>query len=362
MNLDLSETQILLGDTLGEFLDREVPFSRIRSIDAAGSWDEDLWEVLVERGWLALPFQEALGGGGGSLLEAGILVEKLSRRAVVVPLVEVLAAALTLQQFGEPQPVEALIRGVIEGSAIPVPSLLESSDRFDRVALEADADGSLRGEKLFVDYGQFATHHLVAARNREGPGLYLVDVRHASVKQEPLHSIGRTPQAIVRYDRVPAQLLCGSDGLAQLIRLGRAFASVQCLALMEQALEMTVAYASLREQFGRPIGSFQAVQHHCANMATLVESARFLVYEALDALDHSRATDSQIALAKAAVSRAIPEVTMLAQQIHGGNGFIEENDLYFFTIRGKERSLAWGTAEECLAIVSDSIETAEPWL
>ncbi len=62
MNLDLSETQILLGDTLGEFLDREVPFSRIRSIDAAGSWDQDLWEVLVERGWLALPFQEALGG------------------------------------------------------------------------------------------------------------------------------------------------------------------------------------------------------------------------------------------------------------------------------------------------------------
>jgi alkylation response protein AidB-like acyl-CoA dehydrogenase len=131
---------------------------------------------------------------------------------------------------------------------------------------------------------------------------------------------------------------------------------------MQVALEMSVAYTSIREQFGRPIGTFQAVQHHVANMSIDTESTRFLVYEALDALDRGEASEQQVAVAKAAVSRAVPEVTMLAQQLHGGQGYIEENDLYFFTLRGKERSLAWGTSEECLALIGRSVEAPERWL
>ena len=131
---------------------------------------------------------------------------------------------------------------------------------------------------------------------------------------------------------------------------------------MAQALDQTVAYAKVREQFGVPIGSFQAVRHHGANMAARVASARLLAFEALSALDRGRASDEQVALAKASASLAAPEVTMLAHQIHGGNGVIEENDLYFFTLRGKERSLAWGTAEECLAVAAGAIERPEDWL
>jgi alkylation response protein AidB-like acyl-CoA dehydrogenase len=118
----------------------------------------------------------------------------------------------------------------------------------------------------------------------------------------------------------------------------------------------------VREQFGRPIGSFQAVQHHAANMASRVASTRFLVYEALYALDRGRASPRQVAFAKASASRMVPEVTMLAHQIHGGNGMIEENDLYFFTLRGKDRSLAWGSAEECLAEAADCVEDPQQWL
>jgi alkylation response protein AidB-like acyl-CoA dehydrogenase len=93
-----------------------------------------------------------------------------------------------------------------------------------------------------------------------------------------------------------------------------------------------------------------------------VAASRFLAYEALDALDQRTATRRQVALAKASASRMVPEVTMLAHQIHGGNGVIEENDLYFFTLRGKDRSLAWGSAEECLAIAADAIEEPQDWL
>jgi alkylation response protein AidB-like acyl-CoA dehydrogenase len=144
--------------------------------------------------------------------------------------------------------------------------------------------------------------------------------------------------------------------------VARSFAAVQCLGAAQQALDMTVAYAKVREQFGRPIGTFQAVQHHAANMVSRVESTRFLVYEALHALDHGTATPRQIAMAKASASRMVPEVTMLAHQIHGGNGMIEENDLYFFTLRGKERSLAWGTVDECLAELAGAVHEPVDWL
>ena len=137
---------------------------------------------------------------------------------------------------------------------------------------------------------------------------------------------------------------------------------MQCVGSAAQALDQTVAYASVREAFGRPIGSFQAVKHHAANMAIKVAASRHLAFEALGALERGRATDAQVALAKASASRMVPEVTMLAHQIHGGNGIIEENDLYFFTLRGKERSLAWGSVDECLAEIAATVHEPVDWL
>jgi alkylation response protein AidB-like acyl-CoA dehydrogenase len=165
----------------------------------------------------------------------------------------------------------------------------------------------------------------------------------------------------VRYQEVAAERIADAGALESLVRLGRALASVQCVGAMQQALDMTVAYANVREQFGTTIGSFQAVRHHCANMAIRVASARMLAYEALDSIDRGVATDASVATAKVAASRAAPEVTMLAHQIHGGNGVIEENDLYFYTLRAKESSLAWGTVDDCLDIVAAQVHAESDW-
>jgi alkylation response protein AidB-like acyl-CoA dehydrogenase len=250
---------------------------------------------------------------------------------------------------------------LLEGRAVPVPALLDPSDALDRVDLELGADGTLTGEKLFVDYGAPATHHLVAARDADGDGLFLVDAAE-SVCCEPLHTIGRTPSSRAHYERASAARVGGADALARLRMLGRTFAAVQCLGSAQQALDMTVEYARVREAFGRPIGTFQAVQHHGANMAIQVASSRFLVYETLHSLGHGAATARQVALAKASASRMVPDVTLLSHQIHGGNGIIEENDLYFFTLRGKDRSLAWGSAEECLVEAAAEVDDEREWL
>ena len=361
MNLDLDPTQELLRDTVRAFLRSGVPLDRIRALEREQRWDETLWKALCGQGWLGLPFAEVRGGGGGSLVDAGVLVEELARRAAIVPLVESIACGVALEREAPGAASDALVAGLLSGSVVPVPAVLEASDDFARVALEL-AGGRLRGEKCFVDYGQFATHHLVAARDRGELALCLVDARAGEVAAQPLRTIGRTPAANVRYDGAAAERVAGPAAAALLVQLGRAFAAVQCVGSAAQALELTVAYASVREAFGRPIGSFQAVKHHAANMSIKVAASRHLAFAALGALDRGLASRVQVALAKASASRMVPEVTILAHQIHGGNGIIEENDLYFTTLRGKERSLAWGSADECLAEIAATVHEPVDWI
>ncbi len=362
MELDLNDTQVLLRDTWREFLQKEVDLDQVRACEKGGRADEKLWGQLRELGWLATPFPADLGGGDGGLIAAGLLVEEIARRAACVPVVEALACGATLQRCGAGERARELVRQIAAARIVVVPALLEAGDRLDEVLAEVAGDGSLRGEKYFVDYARFATHHLVAARRGGEVGLYLVDARDPAVQCDPRPTIGRTPQAIVRYDGVAGERLCGPEGLACLTDVARALTSVQIVSCMQVSLEQTVAYTSIREQFGRAIGTFQAVQHHAANMAIEVESCRFLAYEALDALERGVATRAQVAACKAAASAAVPEVTMLGHQLHGGQGYIEENDLYFFTIRGKDRALAWGTVDECLEIVGDAIEAPQDWM
>jgi alkylation response protein AidB-like acyl-CoA dehydrogenase len=172
-------------------------------------------------------------------------------------------------------------------------------------------------------------------------------------------TIARTPQASVSYRTAPAARAGSARALTELVRLGCILSSVQCLGAAAQALEMSVAYVKERVQFGRPLGSFQAVQHHCADMAIMVEATRFLVYELLWRCDTGPVSEERIALVKAQAARAATEVTLLAHQLHGGIGVAEEYDLHFFSRRAKERSLAWLSQRESLLRVAETVDRVE---
>jgi len=359
MNLDLGDTQRLMHESLQSFLEAEVPFDRVRALEREQGMDAALWKALAEQGWLGLPFAEAHGGGGGGLVDLGLLVECLARRAAMVPILEVAVCGRALAAGGLG---DQWLPRIVAGDAIVVPAVLEAADRFDEVTLEVDDAGRLTGEKHFVDYGAQASHHLVAALRDGAVGLHLVEVAAGGVACEPLTTVGRTPTALVRYDGAPSLPVADARAQEELLLLARCLAAVQCVGSMAESLDQTVAYAKVREQFGKPIGSFQAVRHHCADMASRVASARDLCFEALSALQAGDHDPRRAAAAKAAASRSAPEVQMLAHQIHGGNGVIEENDLYFFTLRGKERSLAWGTVDECLDVLADRVDEPVDWL
>jgi alkylation response protein AidB-like acyl-CoA dehydrogenase len=185
---------------------------------------------------------------------------------------------------------------VIAGTITLSPALVEDPE--GRLPV-ASAGGTLNGEKRFVDYAQQVTHHLVSASEGGATALYLVEANGPGVKARSLAHIGRTPLAHVRYQDAAGVRVAGGEAESHLRRLLRSLSAVQCLGNSQQALDMTVEYAAMRVQFGRPIGTFQAVQHHCANMATMVLGARFLAYEVIWKLDNGAASDRDIARAKA---------------------------------------------------------------
>jgi alkylation response protein AidB-like acyl-CoA dehydrogenase len=353
VNLDLTETQAMLRGTIRDCLANEVPFERVRELERSRSWDEALWHEVCRQGWVGVTLAEEAGGGGGSLSDVGLVVEEFARRAVIVPIAEVLACAWLLGRFIEPDIAAPMLDGILSATVLPVPACSDDLV-FDGV--------SVRGTAAFVDYGREATHHFVVARDGETERLLIVAADAAGVSVQKLETIGRTPTVHARYELSPAVVAGDAVVAGHLRAAARALTAVQCVGSMQAAFEMTIEYARFREQFGRPIGSFQAVKHHCADMAIRVESARFLAYEALAGIDSGRASESDIALAKAAAARAVPFVTMLAHQIHGGNGVIEENDLYFFTLRAKDRSLAWGGLDECLDRAAADIDEPVEWL
>ena len=361
MDIALTETQSLLRDAIRDYLQKEVPFDRIRQLEADGGYDRELWSYLAGSGFLGLPFPEALGGGGGELTDLAVLLEELTRRAAVIPFMETMAAAVTIQRHAGTALGRELLAGVIAGTTTISPAVLEAGDSWEQCDATVSG-GRLTGVKCFVDYGQVVTHHLVTAKEGGRANVYLVDANGPEVATVPLRNIGRTPQANITYAGAPVRAIGGDESVRFLVALARALAAIQCLGNAQQALDMTVEYVSMRVQFGRPIGTFQAVQHHVANMATMTLATRFLAYEAVWKLDRGVASDRDIATAKAWASKTATETPMLAHQLYGGIGFTEEYDLHFFSRKGKERALAWGTSEEMLGVLGDTIGEVEAWL
>ncbi|MDB5479835.1 MAG: hypothetical protein JWO83_888 [Caulobacteraceae bacterium] len=359
MDTALSETQELIRASIRDYLRREITFDRIRELESNGGYDEALWLHLGRSGFLALPFASPIGGGAG-LVELGILVEELTRRASVAPLIETLTCAMCVERFGDPGLAGEIIPQVVSGGMRISPALLERDDRYDHAMLPFDG-GAISGTKCFVDYAPSATHYLVSALDGGELVLALAEANPDNATLRMLDNISRLPQANVTFSRTPVRRVAGAEALHWLVGVNRVLSAVQRLGAAQQALEMTVDYVKAREQFGQPIGAFQAVQHHCANMATMVEACRFLTYECLWQMDEGAMDDRLVATAKNWAARTVTEVTMLAHELHGGIGVTEEYDLHFFTRRGKDRAVAWGSADETLRYLADTVGQQNSW-
>ena len=308
--------------------------------------DPALWARLGgELGVLGLAVPEELGGAGGGPADQAVVAEEFGAALVPGPLFGTVGLAVpALVALGGDELLTELVDGTrTAGFAVP-----DRGGRFDRDRVTVTAaDGALSGELAQVVDGG-ADVLLVAARIGDGTGLYITD----GGDRTPLSTLDRTRrQARVRFDATPARLLAtGSDAEAAItaaLRAGAALLAAEQVGGAQRLLDMTVAHAGTRLQFGRPIGSFQAVKHRCADMLVLVEHARSAAYHAAWALQEGTDDpDLAVSVAQATCSEAYQQVAQAAIQLHGGIGFTWEHPAHLYYKRAVTDAALLGSAAE----------------
>lgn len=362
MDLGLSEIQQMLKNSAREFLSQECPLTLVREMeeDDRGFTDE-LWRQISGLGWPGIAFPEQYGGTGGSFLDLTVLLEEIGRSLTPCPFFStVVLGGFTVLDAGTDEQKRDILPGICSGQTLMTLALTEASATYEPWGVETTAtkEGDsfrISGQKLFVPDAHAADVLLVAARTTQsedpsqGITLFFVNAGAPGLTVNQLSTISSDRQCEITLEgvTVAAQAVLGEvdQGWPIIQRaLQRAIAGkcVEMLGGADAVVEMTVEYAKQRAQFGRPVGTFQAVQHHCANMATDVEGCRQIAYHAAWKISEGDSADREVAMAKAWVSGAYQRVCNLAHQCHGAIGFTREHDLQLYTRRAKVQELTYG--------------------
>jgi len=359
MEFALSKPQELLRESARAFFTRTCPPARVRELmSGETAFDADLWRHIAEQGWIGLHLPEACGGLGLSLVELTVVAEEMGRACLPGPWLAALWAATLLEhadgQVSWNSYLELLLRGEQKGTV----ALLEpdSGWRLESVQLRVeDANDGFRltGVKTLVHDAALADVILCAGRHDSG--LMILPVRPAApgVAITALHSLDETRKlydvalndVIVPKTEVIAAGERANPSLAHSLCVATVAICAELVGVMQRVMEMTVEYAKTRQQFGRAIGAFQAVQHQCADMLLLTESARSATYFAAWALaENLPDAPRSLSMAKAYCSDAARDVCQRGVQVHGGIGFTWEHDLHLYLKRAKANEVLFGDA------------------
>jgi alkylation response protein AidB-like acyl-CoA dehydrogenase len=326
MEFGLSQEQTLLQDSVNKFLASQVPLDRVRRFVADGG-DADIWQGLTDLGVPALLVPEQAGGVGLSCLDAALVAESLGYHATPAPFLgTAIAAPLAIAYAKLDQ--EALLAEIAAGTARVGLGVGEAVGARADAGVRA-AGGALTGKALFVTTYP-ATCYLVADQQRR---LFLVAADAPGLTTRALTTIDRTrPTAELCFADTPAQLVADDpEVLARLLDATRVMLAADTLGAAQYMLDQAVAYAKEREQFNRPIGSFQAVKHMCAEMAAALEPCRAMVWYAAHALDQvpeeARLTACHT---KAHLAEVGTFVARTSTEVHGGMGFTDLLGLHYW--------------------------------
>jgi alkylation response protein AidB-like acyl-CoA dehydrogenase len=320
VNFDFGDDQQAIKRTAKELLADRFKADRVRELAEGARYDDEAWREMCELGWAGIFVDERHGGQGLGVVELAILMEELGYALAPVPFLSNAAAGLTLQFAGTDEQRARWLPGIASGEARGTVGLL----RDDEARLVPDADSA----------------EVIVLLTSEGGFVF----ERSAADVEPVQTIDPTRSfARVRTDGGDR---LGGDGGEGLHRIATAVAA-ELTGVAQRAMEMAVEYARDRKQFGRPIGSYQAVSHRCAQMLLEVEGARSGSYYAAWCADSEPETLPLAAsMAKAYASDAGWRVTASALQVHGGIGFTWEHDLHFFLKRAKVDGLLYGSASE----------------
>lgn len=362
MEFGLNESQGILQQSARAFFAGECPISEVRRLSATDTaFDPNLWGKLAKQGYTGITFAEQFGGVGLGIVELILLMEEAGRALLPGPFFSTVAlAGSLLSSIASAEQKRKYLAPICQGEARATAAIVEAAGSWDAAETQMTAvGGKLTGEKLFVSDAAVAHWIIVLARN----GIYLVDAGAGGVRIAPMNGMDVTRKLYsVRFDDAAAEKLGDTFRIPNALDVATAALSAEMVGGMQRTLDITVEYAKTRKQFGKPIGMFQAVQHHCADMYLETESARSAVYYAAWALEQN-APDaaSAVSVAKLYTSEASRTVGNRGIQVHGGMGFTWENDLHLYYRRAKASETTFGDAtfhRERLARLVVDVEAA----
>ncbi len=358
MDLDFSEEQEMLRETVRSVCEKFAPVEVVRKLeDDPVGYPSDLWQQLAELGLLGLTLPEEYGGSGMTMLDAAVVYEELGRALAPTPhfVSSIVSAGAILAAGSDTQKSDLLAR-IASGELIVTPAWLEPQNGYGAkgVQMRAVKDGDayvLNGAKRHVLFASAAQQLLVLVRTGDTEAdvsLLLVDRDVPGIELTQQMTLASDTQYRVDFKdvRVPAANLIGAENSGwrtwdTVMHDAIVLAAAQAMGGAEKALEMTVQYSLDREQFGKPLGAFQALSHYMADASTTVDGGKTLVYEAAWARSNGKSIARLAPMAKLFACQTYRDVTAMAEQIHGGMGFTIEYDIQLYFRRAKQLQLSW---------------------
>ncbi|MGZ6251730.1 MAG: acyl-CoA dehydrogenase family protein [Candidatus Binataceae bacterium] len=374
MDFGFSEEQEMLRQSARSLLERECPSTHVRQMmeDERG-YSPELWRKMADLGWLGLVLPEEHGGAGLNYVDLVVVAEEMGRVLLPSPFIWTLMFAEAIARSGSDDQKRRLLPAIARGELVATAAHLEANARWAEsgITLGARKSGAgylLDGDKLFVNDAHAADFFLVAARTggKRGGGvtLFAIDSKRAGVAVTPLKTMDQTRKlgaVTFRGVKAAAADVVGevNDGwpvLAAAIDRAKVALAAEMIGGAQKVLDSAVEYTKVCEQFGRPIGSFQAVQHKCANMMVDIEGAKSAIYYAAWAVSNDAPDASAAAaVAKAAASDAYRRTAADGIQVHGGIGFTWEHDMHLYFKRAMSSEFTFGDANFNREIVAQLI-------
>lgn len=376
MDLALSENQEILKTMARKFLTGKLPKASIKQMEESETgYSQHLWQEMSQLGWMGLPFPEEYFGSNMTFLDLSFLLEEMGRACLPGPYIPtVILGGLTMLEIGSDGQKTKFLPEIASGRLIFTLALTEANDKYFASAIktQAAADGNeyvINGTKLFVPYAHVADYMLCVARtnDRSDPEsaltIFILDSRSPGIDITVLSSIANDKLCEVAFNnvRVPKDNILGEPGqgwpaIKNSVEQAAVAKCCEMVGYIEAVLDMTVNYAKERKQHNRPIGSFQAIQHYCADMATDVDSTRLATYQAAWMISEELPCTREVSIAKAWAGESCQRVIALAHQIHGAIGITMDHDLHYYTRRVKAAEIAFGDAKFFRELISQELE------
>jgi len=369
MDISLNEDQLFLHETARDFAREAMTPARIRSLEGSEQgYDPAVWQQMVDMGWAGAFFPEEYGGAAIGKTELGLIIEALGQGAVPSPMFStVIEAGMLLLDAGSRAQRETWLPRIASGSTLLTTAITEETGGLKpqeiKTRLVRSGNGFfIQGTKLFVRDAGTSEAMIVAAAGDKPDDITLVMVQcdNPRLSMQLMHVAGGEALWQVTFDNVAvdADAIVGEVGggwphVERLQVRGAAFKAAELVGIGQASLDLTISYAQMRQQFGGPIGRFQAVHHHCAEMYRDLEICRMLSWQAAAALNDGGDGAREASIAKAKCSEAIMALTRVAHQIHGAIGYYRDYPLELFYHRAIAAQAAYGEAGHHRRLLSE---------